>query len=103
MRPLHPLQAFLQQHGTLEALLAAAPAMKKSKVRDALISCGDSARLQRSKAAVVLGLQSELESRADELVGAVPPPPTERPELREFLQRHEFASLERKLFGRAAR
>ena len=103
MRPLHPLQTFLQQHGTLEALLAAAPAMKKSKVRDALISYGDSALSQRSKAAVVLGLQSELESRADELVGAVPPPPAERPELREFLQRHEFASLERKLFGRAAR
>ena len=73
------------------------------KVRDALISYGDSALSQRSKAAVVLGLQSELESRADELVGAVPPPPAERPELREFLQRHEFASLERKLFGRAAR
>ena len=103
VRPLHPLQTFLQQHGTLEALLAAAPAMKKSKVRDALISYGDSALSQRSKAAVVLGLQSELESRADELVGAVPPPPAERPELREFLQRHEFASLERKLFGRAAR
>ena len=103
MRPLHPLQTFLQQHGTLEALLAAAPAMKKSKVRDALISYGDSALSQRSRAAVVLGLQSELESRADELVGAVPPPPAERPELREFLQRHEFASLERKLFGRAAR
>ena len=103
VRPLHPLQTFLQQHGTLEALLAAAPAMKKSKVRDALISYGDSALSQRSKAAVVLGLQSELESRADELVGAVPPPPAERPELREFLQRHEFASLERKHFGRAAR
>ena len=30
--------------------------MKKSKVRDALISYGDSALSQRSKAAVVLGL-----------------------------------------------
>ena len=30
VRPLHPVQTFLQQHGTLEALLAAAPAMKKS-------------------------------------------------------------------------
>ena len=103
MHPLHPLQTFLQQHGTLEALLAAAPAMKKSKVRDALITSGDSALVQRSKAAVVLGLQSELESRADELVGALPPPPAERPEVREFLQRHEFASMERKLFGPAAR
>ena len=103
MRPLHPLQTFLQQHGTLEALLAAAPAMKKSKVRDALISSSDSALVQRSKASVVLGLQSELESRADELVGALPPPPAERPEVREFLQRHEFAAMERKLFGRAAR
>ena len=103
MRPLHPLQTFLQQHGTLEALLAAAPAMKQSKVRDALISSGDSALVQRSKASVVLGLQSELESRADELVGALPPPPAERPEVREFLQRHEFASMERKVFGRTAK
>ena len=102
-RPLHPLQTFLQQHGTLEALLAAAPAMKKSKVRDALISSGDSALVQRSKASVVLGLQSELESLADELVGALPPPPAERPEVREFLQRHEFALMERKVFGRAAK
>ena len=92
----------MQQHGTLEALLAAAPAMKASKVRDALISSGDSARVQRSKASVVLGLQSELEARADELAGALPPPPAERPELREFLQRHEFAAMERKVFGGAA-
>ena len=90
----------MQQHGTLEALLAAAPAMKKSKVRDSLISSGESALVQRSKASVVLGLPSELEPHAGELVGALPPPPAERPELRAFLQRQEFSAMERKLFGR---
>ena len=101
-------ETFANDAAALRSAPAETPAPAASsdvseKVRDALISYGDSALSQRSKAAVVLGLQSELESRADELVGAVPPPPAERPELREFLQRHEFASLERKLFGRAAR
>ena len=32
------------------------------------------------------------------LEGAVPPQPTELPELRTFLQRYEFKSMEKKLF-----
>ncbi|MEZ5988102.1 MAG: DNA polymerase I [Planctomycetota bacterium] len=39
--------ALLQEHGDLEAVLAAAPAMKASALRDNLLACADLARLSR--------------------------------------------------------
>ncbi len=142
----------LKQHGTIEALLEAAPRMKKrrarvqkrgaraavarpevapssglgravlyprglgggawardraprrpvvptpcrSKMKDAILGAQDT--LRRSKELVVLGECPELEERADELAGAVPPPPAELPELRSFLARYEFKGIESRLF-----
>lgn len=85
----------LGEHGTLDAVLAAAPSMKKSKRRDALIAHAEQARLARQLVqldASVGGVDPE------ELRGALPAPPAELPHLRDFLQHHGFTQLERRLF-----
>jgi len=79
------------EHGDLETVLAAAPAMKPSKLRDSLIEQAEMARL--SKVLVTLKddcpLPNELE---DFLLKDIPPEP-----LAEFLKLHGFTSLLRKL------
>lgn len=79
------------EHGDLESVLAAAPAMKPSKMRDSLIEQAEMARL--SKVLVTLRdncpLPNELE---DFLLKDIPPEP-----LAEFLKFHGFTSLLRKL------
>ncbi|MFN3475599.1 MAG: DNA polymerase I [Blastomonas sp.] len=79
------------EHGDLESVLAAAPSMKPSKMRDSLIEQAEMARL--SKVLVTLRddcpLPNELE---DFLLKDIPPEP-----LAEFLKFHGFTSLLRKL------
>ncbi|GGB68257.1 DNA polymerase I [Blastomonas aquatica] len=79
------------EHGDLESVLAAASAMKPSKLRDSLIEQAEMARL--SKVLVTLKhdcpLPNELE---DFLLKDIPPEP-----LAEFLKLHGFTSLLRKL------
>ncbi len=81
----------IQDHGTLEAALASAPAMKPGKLRDSLIEQADMARLSRRlvqlKEDCVLPLP--LESFA---IAAIPPAP-----LAAFLTDHGFTSLLRRL------
>lgn len=75
------------EHGDVEAVLAAAPAMKAGKLRDNLIEHADAARLSRElvrlKCDVPLGHPLE----EMELKG-IPEPP-----LRAFLEHHGFRSL----------
>jgi DNA polymerase-1 len=79
------------EHGSLEAVLAAAPAMKKGKLRDNLIDHADMARLSR----VLVSLKDDaplpdpLESLA---LQGIPDAP-----LRAFLEHHGFRSLLTKL------
>ena len=82
--------------GELEGVLAAAEGMKPSKRRTSLLESAERARAARRL--VVLGKLPQLEARAAELAGAVPPPPLELPLLRDFLARHELRALERRLF-----
>lgn len=82
--------------GQLEGVLAAAEGMKPSKRRTSLLESADRARAARRL--VVLGKLPELEARAAQLSGAVPPPPLELPLLRDFLAQHELRALERRLF-----
>ncbi|MFM8499336.1 MAG: DNA polymerase I [Chakrabartia sp.] len=88
----------IQEFGTVEAVLAAAPEMKPSKMRDNLIAYADMARLSR----VLVTLKDDAalpEPLDDLLLKEIPEPP-----LREFLEHHGFSSLLKKLggeFGRA--
>ena len=82
--------------GALHAFGCPRSLAHRSKVRQSLVDMASVALT--SKDAVVLGQLGELEARAEELEGAVPPQPTELPELRTFLQRYEFKSMEKKLF-----
>ena len=79
------------EHGDLESVLAAAPAMKPSKLRDSLIEQADMARL--SKVLVTLKDDCPLPNELDDfLLKDIPPEP-----LGDFLKLHGFTSLLRKL------
>ncbi len=77
----------IQEHGSLEAALAAAPDMKPSKLRDSLIEQADMARL--SRVLVQLKEDCALPVPLDDFkLGATPPDP-----LAAFLTEHGFNSL----------
>ena len=81
----------IQEHGTLEGALAAASAMKPSKLRESLIEQADMARL--SRVLVQLKEDCDLPLPLDDFaLQAIPPEP-----LRVFLAEHGFTSLLRKL------
>ncbi len=81
----------IQEHGSLEGALAAAPAMKPSKLRESLIEQADMARL--SRVLVQLKEDCQLPMPLDDFkLGAIPPEP-----LIEFLSQHGFTSLLRRL------
>jgi len=77
----------IQEYGTVEAVLAAAPEMKPSKMRDNLIAHADIARLSRQLVELVYDspLPEPLEALA---MKGIPEEP-----LREFLEYHGFRSL----------
>jgi DNA polymerase-1 len=77
----------IQEYGTLEAVLAAAPEMKPSRMRDNLIAHADMARLSHQLVRLVCdaALPSPLEELA---IKGIPEAP-----LREFLEHHGFRSL----------
>ena len=77
----------IAEHGDLEAVLAAAPDMKKGKLRDNLIDHADNARL--SKVLVTLKCDAPLPQPLDELaLQGIPDAP-----LRAFLEHHGFRTL----------
>ncbi|ODU67870.1 MAG: DNA polymerase I [Novosphingobium sp. SCN 66-18] len=81
----------IQEHGDLEAALAAAPAMKPGKLRESLIEQAPMARLSREL--VALKEDCDLPLPLDDFtLGAIPPDP-----LAAFLGEHGFTSLLRKL------
>ena len=83
----------INEYGDLEAVLAAAPEMKKSKMRDNLIEQAEAARL--SKVLVTLRCDAPLPEPLDELeLKGIPDAP-----LRAFLEHHGFKSLLTKLDG----
>ena len=81
----------IQEHGNLESVLAAAPAMKAGKLRESLIEQAEMARLSRRLVALKedCALPMALDSLA---LDAVPPEP-----LAAFLDLHGFTSLRRRL------
>jgi DNA polymerase-1 len=81
----------IQEHGTLEGALAAAPAMKPGKLRDSLIEQADMARLSRQLVQLKEDCALPLPLESFELT-AIPPDP-----LAAFLAEHGFTSLLRKL------
>lgn len=83
----------IQDHGDLEAVLAAAPAMKKGKLQERLIEQADMARL--SKVLVTLKEDCALPIPLDDFkLDAIPPDP-----LAAFLTEHGFTSLLKRLDG----
>ena len=81
----------IQEHGSLEAALAAAEGMKPSKLRDNLIEHAEMARL--SRVLVALKEDCPLPQALDDLqLGAIPPDP-----LAAFLEEHGFNSLLKRL------
>ena len=81
----------IQDHGGLEAALAAAPAMKPSKLRDNLIEHADMARL--SRVLVQLKEDCPLPVALDDFkLDTIPPDP-----LAAFLEEHGFHSLLKRL------
>lgn len=85
----------IQEHGGLEQALAAAPEMKKSKLRESLIEQADMARLSRQLVALKEDAALPLPLEDFEL-GPIPPEP-----LGAFLATHGFTSLQRKLASAA--
>ena len=83
----------IQEHGSLEAALAAAPGMKAGKLRDSLIEQADMARLSRQLVQLRedCPLPMTLEAFA---LGEIPAPP-----LAAFLGEHGFTSLLKRLDG----
>ena len=81
----------IQEHGTLEGALAAAPTMKPGKLRDSLIEQADMARLSRQLVQLKEDCALPLPLESFELT-AIPPEP-----LAAFLGEHGFTSLLRKL------
>ena len=83
----------ITEHGDLEAVLAAAPAMKPGKLRDNLVEHADMARL--SRVLVTLKDDCDLPEPLDDLLlKGIPEDP-----LRAFLEHHGFRSLLAKLGG----
>ncbi len=83
----------IQEHGSLEAALAAAPGMKPSKLRDNLIEHAEMARL--SRVLVALKEDCALPVPLDDFkLGEIPPAP-----LVAFLEEHGFTSLLKRLDG----
>ena len=83
----------VQEFGTVDAVLAAAPEMKPSKMRDNLVAFAEQARL--SRVLVELKCDADLPEPLDDfLLKEVPEPP-----LRTFLEHHGFASLLKRLGG----
>ena len=81
----------IQEHGSLEAALAAAPDMKPSKLRDSLIEQAEMARL--SRVLVQLREDCPLPVALDDFkLGTIPPDP-----LAAFLEEHGFNSLLKRL------
>jgi len=81
----------IQEHGDLEAVLAAAPSMKPGKLRDNLIEHADNARL--SRVLVTLKDDAPLKDALEDLaLQGIPEAP-----LRAFLEHHGFKSLLAKL------
>jgi DNA polymerase-1 len=81
----------IEEYGDLEAVLAAAPAMKPGKLRDNLIAHADMARL--SRVLVTLKDDAPLPEPLDDLaLKGIPEAP-----LRDFLTHHGFKSLLAKL------
>jgi DNA polymerase-1 len=83
----------IQEFGTVENVLAAAPAMKKSKMQENLIAFAEQARMSR----VLVALKEDAalpEPLEDFLLKDIPEPP-----LRQFLEHHGFMSLLKKLGG----
>jgi DNA polymerase-1 len=81
----------IQEHGNLEATLAAAPEMKAGKLRDSLIEQADMARL--SRVLVQLKEDCPLPMALDDFkLGNIPPDP-----LAAFLEEHGFNSLLKRL------
>jgi DNA polymerase I len=81
----------IQEHGDLESALAAAPAMKPSKLRESLIEQADMARLSR----VLVDLKADCDLPVpleDFRLTEIPPAP-----LAAFLEKHGFTSLLRRL------
>ncbi|MEO1044436.1 MAG: DNA polymerase I [Pseudomonadota bacterium] len=87
----------LLEYGDLESVLAAAPEMKKSKMRENLIEYAEDARL--SRVLVTLKEDCPLPMELDTFkLGDIPPDP-----LAEFLNAHGFSSLLRKLGAEPAK
>ncbi len=87
----------IQEYGTVDAVLAAAPDMKKSKMQENLITFADQARMSR----VLVTLKEDAalpEPLESFLLKEIPDAP-----LREFLEHHGFMSLLKKLGGESAR
>jgi len=83
----------IQEHGSLEAALAAAPGMKPGKLRESLIEQAEMARLSRRL--VQLKEDCPLPIDLDALkLGVIPKPP-----LAAFLSEHGFTSLLKRLDG----
>ncbi len=83
----------IQEHGSLEAALAAAEGMKPSKLRDNLIEHAEMARL--SRVLVALKEDCALPVPLDDFkLGEIPPAP-----LVAFLEEHGFTSLLKRLDG----
>lgn len=81
----------IQEYGTLEGALAAAPSMKPSKMRESLIEQAEMARL--SRVLVALKEDCALPVPLDQFkLTAIPPEP-----LAAFLEKHGFTSLRRRL------
>ena len=81
----------IQDHGNLDAVLAAAPDMKPSKLRESLIEQAEMARL--SRVLVTLKEDCPLPLALDEFkLGTIPPEP-----LAAFLTEHGFNSLLKRL------
>ncbi len=86
----------VNEFGTVEQVLAAAPSMKKSKMQENLLTYAEQARL--SRVLVTLKEDCALPDPLDDLLlKEIPEPP-----LRAFLEHHGFASLLKKLGGSAA-
>jgi DNA polymerase-1 len=81
----------IQEHGSLEAALAAAPTMKPVKLQESLIEQADMARLSR----VLVQLKEDCDAAVpldDFKLTAIPPEP-----LAAFLEEHGFTSLLKRL------
>uniref|UniRef100_A0A7S0LFN0 5'-3' exonuclease domain-containing protein n=1 Tax=Coccolithus braarudii TaxID=221442 RepID=A0A7S0LFN0_9EUKA len=89
---------FLLEHGDLEAVLGAAPTMRKSKRQQALVDFAETARLAKR----LVTLQYDVPGVPELHEPWVQTPFAELPDLQPFLQAHGFAQLERRLFGVAA-